>query len=157
MADILAGHLAFVLLPGADQQRRLPRWWPRLFGALHSGWALAILPVVLLLGLAVAAPDLRRLSASITSDSYLSMLFRFAVIPMTLFSGVFFPVESLPTGLRWLAYASPLWHGVDLCRAATLGVAPQLVGRRATCSTSPPGRVVGWLLARARFRRRLVL
>ena len=34
--------------------------------------------------------------ASITSDSYLAILFRFAVIPMTLFAGVFFPVESLP-------------------------------------------------------------
>ena len=38
---------------------------------------------------------------------------------------MFFPVESLPAVLRWLAYASPLWHGVDLCRAATLGVAPE--------------------------------
>jgi lipooligosaccharide transport system permease protein len=51
---------------------------------------------------------------------------------------------------------SPLWHGVDLCRAATLGTAPDW---------SAPGHLLylgawavgGWLLARLRFRRRLVI
>ena len=69
-----------------------------------------------------------------------ALLFRFGVIPMTLFAGVFFPVESLPLVLRWLAYASPLWHGVELCRAATLGVAPR--GR--------PGATSRYLLALVR-------
>ena len=44
------------------------------------------------------------------------------MIPSTLFAGVFFPVDQLPARVRPLAYASPLWHGVELCRAATLGV-----------------------------------
>jgi lipooligosaccharide transport system permease protein len=74
---------------------------------------------------------------------------------MSLFAGVFFPVESLPVALRWLAYASPLWHGVDLCRAATLGVPPDW---------SAPGHVAylalwavgGWWLAARVFRRKLV-
>ena len=56
-----------------------------------------------------------------------ALLFRFVVIPMTLFAGVFFPVEQLPAPARWLAYVSPLWHGVELCRAATLGTATALV------------------------------
>jgi lipooligosaccharide transport system permease protein len=38
-----------------------------------------------------------------------------------LFSGVFFPVSQLPEALRWVAYATPLWHGVDLVRALTTG------------------------------------
>jgi ABC-type multidrug transport system permease subunit len=25
--------------------------------------------------------------------------------------------------LRWIAYATPSWHGVDLCRSLTLGTA----------------------------------
>ena len=78
------------------------------------------------------------------------------MLPMWLFSGVFFPVESLREPLRWVAYALPLWHGVDLSRAATLGVAPQW---------SPVGHVlyltlwagVGWLLALRQFTRRLVV
>ena len=27
----------------------------------------------------------------------------------------------LPTVLQWVAYATPLWHGVDLCRGLVLG------------------------------------
>src|SRR5690606_6941567 len=60
-------------------------------------------------------------AARIDNDSYFSLLFRFVMIPSTLFAGVFFPVEQLPGAVRPLAYASPLWHGVEMCRAATLG------------------------------------
>ncbi|MFB9235976.1 ABC transporter permease [Plantactinospora siamensis] len=152
--DVLGGHLAFVCL------RVLASGAVFLavaaaFGAVHSAWALATLPVLVLVGLSVAAPVFGY-TASVSSDSYLALLFRFGVIPMTLFSGVFFPVGSLPAVLRAGAYALPLWHGVDLCRAATLGVPPEW---------SVPGHLlvlagwsaVGWLLARARFRRRLVV
>ncbi|ROT27130.1 ABC transporter permease [Micromonospora sp. HM5-17] len=152
--DILGGHVAFVLFRVLTSSLAF-LLVAALFGALHSPWALTTPLLVLLIGLAVATPVFAY-SASVRSDSYLSLLFRFAVIPMSLFAGVFFPVESLPTALRWLAYASPLWHGVDLCRAATLGVAPDW---------SVPGHLLylgawaagGWLLARACFRRRLVV
>jgi lipooligosaccharide transport system permease protein len=154
VADILGGHLAFVLFRVLTSSAVF-LLVAAAFGAVHSPWALATLPLVLLIGAAVSAPTFAY-SSSIKSDSYLALLFRFGVIPMTLFAGVFFPVESLPVGLRWLAYASPLWHGVDLCRAATLGMAPQW---------SIPGHLLyltawavgGWLLALARFRRRLVI
>ena len=154
VGDILAGHLAFVLFRVLTSAASF-LLVTALFGALRSAWSPVVLPVVLLLALAVAAPTFA-FSAWVPSDSYLALLFRFAVIPMTLFAGVFFPVESLPAELRWLAYVTPLWHGVDLCRAATLGVAPQW---------SIPGHllylaawaVAGWLLARHVFRRKLVV
>ena len=44
--------------------------------------------------------------------------------PATLFSGVFFPVEQLPGAVRPVAYALPLWHAVELNRAAMLGGTP---------------------------------
>jgi lipooligosaccharide transport system permease protein len=151
-ADILGGHLGFVLT------RVLMSTVAFLavataFGTVHSAWALATLPVALLLGFAVAAPTFAY-AASVSTDSYLAILLRFGVVPMSLFSGVFFPVESLPGLLKWVAYVLPLWHGVDLSRAATLGVAP---------SWSVAGHLLylaawaaaGWLLAHARFRRRL--
>ncbi len=43
------------------------------------------------------------------------------MLPLTLFSGTFFPISQLPDWLRRLAVLSPLWHGVELCRAATTG------------------------------------
>ena len=48
------------------------------------------------------------------------MLFRLIVIPVTLFSGTFFPVEQLPAVMRLLAWISPLWHGTELARTAAL-------------------------------------
>jgi lipooligosaccharide transport system permease protein len=42
-------------------------------------------------------------------------------MPMFLFSGTFYPVSRLPEVLQWLAYATPLWHGVELCRDLVLG------------------------------------
>lgn len=93
------------------------------FGGVHSPWALVTVPVCALLTVAVAAP-VTAFAAAIDHDSYFSLLFRFVVIPSTLFAGVFFPVGQLVVGLRVLAYVSPLWHAVELCRAATLGRAP---------------------------------
>lgn len=93
------------------------------FGVLGSWWTLVTPLVAGLLALAVAGP-VTAFSASIEHDSYFALLFRFVMIPSTLFAGVFFPVEQLPALVRPLAYASPLWHGVELSRAATLGSAP---------------------------------
>ncbi|MBB4915117.1 ABC transporter permease [Streptosporangium saharense] len=94
-----------------------------VFGALRSPWAVVTPVVAALLAVAVAAPVMG-FSASIDHDSYFALLFRFVMIPSALFGGVFFPVDQLPQVVRPLAYVSPLWHGVELCRAATLGVAP---------------------------------
>ncbi|MEV8637114.1 ABC transporter permease [Streptosporangium sp. NPDC051023] len=94
-----------------------------LFGALRSPWAVVTPLVTALVALAAAAPVMA-FSASISHDSYFALLFRFVMIPSTLFAGVFFPVEQLPQVVRPLAYLSPLWHGVELSRAATLGVSP---------------------------------
>ncbi|MEH0845465.1 ABC transporter permease [Micromonospora sp. CPCC 205711] len=154
VGDILAGHLAFVLFRVLTTSAAF-LLVTALFGALRSGWALATLPVVALLCLAVAASTFAY-AAAVPSDSWLAMLFRFAVIPMSLFSGIFFPVESLPGALRWLAYATPLWHAVDLCRAATLGTAPQwsVLGHLAYLAA---WAAAGWLLAVRVFRRRLVV
>ncbi|MFC3500743.1 ABC transporter permease [Micromonospora krabiensis] len=154
VGDILAGHLLYVLFRVLTTITAF-LLVTGVFGALRSPLAVAALPVAALLGLAVAAPTFAY-SAAVDSDSWLAMLFRFAVIPMTLFAGVFFPVESLPEALRWLAYATPLWHAVDLCRAATLGVAPQwsVVGHLLYLVAWAFG---GWLLAHRVFRRRLVV
>jgi lipooligosaccharide transport system permease protein len=154
VVDIVNGHLAFLLFRVLTSSAVFLAV-AAAFGTLHSPWALASLPLALLLTLAVAGPAFA-FTASIPSDSYLALLFRFGVIPMTLFAGVFFPVESLPVVLRWLAYVSPLWHAVDLSRAATLGAAPQW---SATGHLLYLGAwaVAGWLLATDRFRRRLVI
>ncbi len=93
------------------------------FGALRSPWAVVTPLVAGLVTLAVAAPT-TAFSAGLENDTFFPLLFRFVVLPAALFAGVFFPVEQLAPVLRVAAYATPLWHGVELCRAATLGGAP---------------------------------
>jgi lipooligosaccharide transport system permease protein len=153
IADIAGGHLVFVVFRVVTSVLAFVLI-AMAFDTVHSPWALTLLPTVVLLGLAITTPTMAY-SATVDTDSYLVLLFRFGMIPMSLFAGVFFPVDTLPTVLRWLAYVSPLWHGVDLCRAATLGVPPEW---------SAAGHVaylalwagVGWWLAWRAFRRRLV-
>jgi lipooligosaccharide transport system permease protein len=93
------------------------------FGALRSPWAIAAWPVAILIGLAHSAP-VSAFSAWLERDEGMNALFRFGVMPMFLFSGVFFPVRQLPDGIEWLAYATPLWHGVELSRDLALGSVP---------------------------------
>jgi lipooligosaccharide transport system permease protein len=84
----------------------------------------------------------------------MALAFRFGLLPMMLFSGVLFPVEQLPALLRPVAYATPVWHAVELSRAAVLGLAP---GWPVPAHLAYLGSwvVVGYLLASARFRARL--
>ena len=44
-----------------------------------------------------------------------------ALIPMFLFSGVFFPVAQYPDAVEWIVRITPLYQGVVLERALVLG------------------------------------
>lgn len=152
VCDLLAGHLAYVLLRVALAVVGFAVVMTA-FGAVHSARGVAALPVGLLVGLATAAPVFAY-SATIGNDSLFAVLFRIGVIPMTLFAGVFFPVQSLPLAARLLAYASPLWHGVELCRAATLGTATAW-GAWAHLAYLGAWAALGYTLATWRYTRRL--
>jgi len=54
------------------------------------------------------------------NETSLSTLFRFAITPLFLFSGTFFPVSQLPDSLQKIAYLTPLFHGVELVRKIAL-------------------------------------
>ena len=124
------------------------------FGAIHSPLALFGLPAAVLLGLAHAGP-VSAFSAWLERDEGFNALFRFGVMPMFLFSGTFFPVTRLPHPFREVAYATPLWHGVDLMRHLTLGTA-RLAPSLGHVAYLALWIAVGHLLARRTFTRRLV-
>jgi lipooligosaccharide transport system permease protein len=95
------------------------------FGAVESFWAVLALPAAVLVGVAFSAP-LAAYAATKDSDAAFIPIYRFLILPLFLFSGTFFPVSRLPPPLEWIAYATPLWHGVDLCRELTLGTVEPL-------------------------------
>jgi lipooligosaccharide transport system permease protein len=92
------------------------------FGGVHSPLGILAVPACLLTGLAFSAP-LAAYAATADNDGAFVVVNRFALVPMFLFSGTFFPVSQMPRALEWIAYATPLWHGVNLCRSLTLGTA----------------------------------
>ncbi|TDV38702.1 ABC transporter permease [Actinophytocola oryzae] len=88
---------------------------------LTSPSVLLSLPVAVLSGLALAAPVAAYSATLYSEGQQISALFRFVVVPMTLFAGTFFPVTQLPGWAQPLAWATPLWHGTELSRGAALG------------------------------------
>lgn len=123
------------------------------YGALHDwlGGVIALL-VVVLMGLAHAAP-IMGLSARLKSESGFSLIFRLGLMPMMLFSGAFFPVSQLGA-IAWLAYLTPIWHGVDLCRMLTTGTVSgwEALGHVAYIVA---WLAIGWWYAVSGFRKRL--
>ncbi len=93
-----------------------------MFGAATPAAALRVQLPAILTGL-VFATLVTAYTAQLENVYGLSSMFRFAVIPMFLFSGTFFPIGQLPGWLQPVAYITPLWHGVELTRSAALGVA----------------------------------
>ena len=84
-------------------------------GAFASPLAVLAPFAALLCGLAFAGA-IGAFTSTLEDDQALPALFRFGLIPLFLFSGTFFPIERLPDWLEPIAWATPLWHGVDLCR-----------------------------------------
>jgi len=91
-----------------------------LFGASKSALVVLAVPAAVLTGLAFATPIMAFTATQRTPDRF-ATIFRFGVTPLFLFSGTFFPIESLPSFLQPIAWLSPLWHGVELCRMLMLG------------------------------------
>lgn len=151
-AEILGGHLlvvAFHLLTASAIFVLVAA----PFGAFASWWVLLAVPVAVLTGLAFAVPVFA-LSASIDNDNGFSILFRFVMTPLMLFSGTFFPIDQLPVWMQPVAWVTPLWHGVVLCRSAAEGVWPGAAGV-AHLAVLLLYVAVGWVLAHRAFRRRL--
>jgi lipooligosaccharide transport system permease protein len=124
-----------------------------LFGVgTPTGALLALLPVALT-GLAFAAP-IMGYTAAFDHDIAVVSLFRFGLVPLYLFSGTFFPIAQLPEVLRPVARATPLWHGVEMTRAAALGGQPDL-SWWVHVSYLAAWALIGLWLAIAVFRRKL--
>jgi lipooligosaccharide transport system permease protein len=152
--DVLRGHLGWI---GVRLTAMAGVFLAVLaaFGVVRSGWAVLALPAAVLTGMSFAAP-VAAFAATQERDVGFAAIYRFALIPLFLFSGTFFPVSALPGWLVPVAYATPLYHGVALCRGLVLGSGPlwELLGDVAYLVTLSG---VGFGLAARTYRRRLVV
>jgi lipooligosaccharide transport system permease protein len=124
------------------------------FGAVSSPLGVLAIPVTVLVGLSFSGP-IAAWAAHAQNEASFVAIFRFVILPMFLFSGTFFPISSLPTPLEVIAWLTPLWHGVTLCRDLTLGtVSWGDLGHLAYLAAFV---TAGFLAARWTYARRLVV
>lgn len=101
-----------------------------VFGAVphpETGWL--SIPAGVAAGLAFGVP-LMAYAGSIEDDKgQFALVQRFLFMPMFLFSGTFYPLETLPGWLQWIGWISPVWHGAELGRVATYSadIAPAMI------------------------------
>ena len=90
-----------------------------VMGLVTSWWALAMLPVALLIALGFAS-----LGMAVTSfmKGFQQLdLVPFVLLPMFLFSATLYPITVYPGWIQALIMALPLWHGVELMRQLSVG------------------------------------
>ena len=124
-----------------------------LLGLVHSPMALWVLPLVPLIGLTFGAIALVVTALARGYDAF-SYYFTSVITPMLFLSGVFFPLDQLPTPMRIAAHLFPLAHAVELVRPLMLGNVPSdVLLHLAVLLAYALG---GFYLALVLFRRRLL-
>lgn len=94
-----------------------------LFGVAGVGRSLLGVVPAVVTGMSIS-PPVMAYTSWIKGDEALAYLYRFGIVPVFLLSGAFFPIDQLPGWSQPVAWATPLWHGVQLTRWATLGLEP---------------------------------
>jgi lipooligosaccharide transport system permease protein len=126
-----------------------------LFGAAPSGWGWAGIPAATLAGLSFGLP-LMAYAASIREDKgQFALVMRFIVMPLFLFSGTFFPLDTLPLAVRWIGWISPIWHGTELSRVFSYGYQEPPVLTVVHLVVLGALAALGWILTKRQFIRRL--
>jgi lipooligosaccharide transport system permease protein len=116
--DVALGELLYTLMRGTVYSTGFVTVMLGL-GLLESSWALLAVPAAAIVSAGFAA-------ASVFSVTFMRTWADFAVVelvvlPMFLFSATFVPAEDYPAVLKWVLPLTPLYHGVELLRALTLG------------------------------------
>jgi lipooligosaccharide transport system permease protein len=117
--DIAIGEIAWSLFRGALYAGGfLVVMW--VMGLMPSLWGLLAMPAALLLGFGFAAAGMAATSFMKSWQDF--DLVALVTLPLFLFSATFFPITQLPDWLQWFAQLSPLYHGVVVIRALSLGI-----------------------------------
>jgi len=154
VVDVLRGHMAWITLR-LTMVSGIFLGTLAVFGLTRSFEAVFTLPVGVLTGLAFSAPIVA-FAATQEKDAAFAIIYRFGVVPLFLFSGVFFPITRLPGWLQPVAWATPLYHGVALSRDLVLGDAA-LGSSVAHAAYLVALIVAGYAVATVTYRRRLVV
>jgi hypothetical protein len=90
-----------------------------VMGLIGSWWALLVVPTAGLISFAFA-------SAGLAASTFMRSFVDFdwvnvALLPLFLFSTIFFPLSRYPESLQWVVQSTPLYQGVVLQRSLVVG------------------------------------
>jgi lipooligosaccharide transport system permease protein len=94
-----------------------------IFGLVDSPLIMLAIPILFMSGLIFAEISMifAAIVPGIDSFNYFYTLF---MTPMFLFSGIFFPLNTLPPVISKIAFFTPLYHLVNVCRSLSSGMLP---------------------------------
>ena len=85
-----------------------PRAWLAIFTAVMAGAAFGAM--------------MQALAGLLENENvFFTVVQRFVIMPLFLFSGTFYPLTNMPVYLQWIGWISPLWHSTQLGRWLTYG------------------------------------
>ena len=118
VGDVALGEIAWCLIRGALYGVGFMVVMV-VTGLIESPWGLLALPAAVLIGFAFAATGM-------AATSYVRSWADFEIIqavlvPLFLFSATFFPLSTYTRPIQIIVQCTPLYHGVALIRALTLG------------------------------------
>ena len=99
------------------------------FGAIQSPQAWLAIPSAIFAGACFGAL-MQAMAGKLEDENiFFTVLGRFVMMPLFMFSGTFFPLTSMPFYLQWIGWISPLWHATELGRHLTYGhvISPTMV------------------------------
>jgi lipooligosaccharide transport system permease protein len=91
------------------------------FGVLESPRAWLAIFTAIMAGAAFGAMMQALAGMLENEDIFFTVLNRFVIMPLFLFSGTFYPLTNMPIYLQWIGWISPLWHATELGRWLTYG------------------------------------
>jgi lipooligosaccharide transport system permease protein len=91
-----------------------------LFGLVDSPALILAIPVLFLSGLIFAEVSLIAVATVPGIDTF-NYFYTLLMTPMFLFSGIFFPIDNLPPVVARIAFFTPLYHLVNICRSFSSG------------------------------------
>lgn len=124
-----------------------------LLGLVQSWWSILILPFLALPGMVFALLALS-FTGFIKNIDHINYYITIFSTPVYLFSGIFFPLDSMPLLGKAAIWLNPLYHSVEVCRSLVLGhVSLELLPHVAVLAMWV--LVLGWLPVKL-MRNRLI-
>lgn len=116
--DVALGEMSWALLRGALYTTSFMIVVTPL-GLIESWWGLLAIPIGVVIGFGFAAIGMAVTSYMKTFQQL--ALINIVLLPISLFSGTFFPLSILPDWLERIMHWTPLTQGIELMRMCTLG------------------------------------